>query len=199
MRPTMNRLVRKTIDLSEKIVLQVVVSVAATVCVAAISNAYLKQDAASTGAGPTATESLAPQAAASLLNANFTADSFRPQVASPAEFAAVFGLTASAALSGQEWPVAEARADENSGSKIRLAALAGCADECGKFSPHAVLPPVRPVIETSIQAAQASQETAEERRLHLLGIPLPHFVPSGDRIVTAVASLGGSLTDLVLK
>lgn len=209
MRSPLSRIFRKAAELGEKVVLQVVVSLAATLCVAAITNTYLTKDG-STPAASQEAQRLDSSFAASLMQANFTPDTFRAPVSSIVEFAAVFGPDDDGATIppvGREWSVAEGQVqpkpEKITATKGKPLVAAACAGECGRSIESHVLPPVRPTLPTSDGVAmQASAQVAEEgdgRRLSLLGLPLPKFIPSGETILTKVNSLGGTLTDLVLR
>ncbi|MBZ6075450.1 hypothetical protein [Microvirga puerhi] len=205
MQRPLNRFARKIDNLGENIVLLVIITVAVIACIAAISNVRLGRDAAVEVVFTDATENLAPLAAASLLDANFTTNAFRSKVASPAEFAAAFGSTERSVVlaTGTDWPAVEARPETKPVPvRVRPPVVSACADTCETFSSHAILPPLRPAAVSTVQVAQpmaTAPEPEERGRLSLLGMPLPRFVPSGERIIEAMTSLGGSITDLVLK
>jgi hypothetical protein len=67
------------------------------------------------------------------------------------------------------------------------------------------LPPARPayLMPTSVVVAEAQPRVparlalAEDRHVRLLGLTLPGFVPTGDRIVKTVVSWSGTVADFV--
>ncbi|WP_210484600.1 hypothetical protein [Microvirga antarctica] len=198
MRVVTVRVTRKVAEISEKILLQIVVSVAATVCVAMISNAYLKSDAPPVQVSETAAFALDARSAAGLFDAHFQSDTFRVPVASPIEFGALFGPSierAALPIVGEPWSVAshppEQAAERPALQKARTTIAA------------TVLPPARPAFERpdpmTAQATVFAPEAEPERRLAILGIAMPRFVPTGEKIVSSVTALGASLTDLVLR
>jgi hypothetical protein len=194
----------KIAEIGEKLVLQIMVSVAATVCVAAITNTYLSDRADQEAAAPQQLASAEPHRVASLLEANFVADGFRTRVASIDEFAAVFGPNQDASFSppvARDWSVetADLKADRPTQPKPRQ--VAACSDACS-LPATGILPPARPVVVQTAELAQVAApaaEVSEKRSLQLLGVSLPDLVPSPGRILTTVTAWGGSVADLVLR
>jgi hypothetical protein len=91
---------------------------------------------------------------------------------------------------------------EKAQPKIRTT-LAACSSDCGRVSTVQVLPPIRPATERAIepvpQAVVFAPEEQPEQHLEILGISLPKFVPTGEKIVSTVSAWGSSLTDIVLR
>jgi hypothetical protein len=207
MRVAFKRIVGKVAEICEKLVLQITVSIAATVCVAAITNTFLSNRTDEGAAAPKELSHAGPHLVANLLDANFVADGFRSRVASVDEFAAVFGPNEDLSFSppiAREWSVemAELKADTPSQPKPRQVVATACADECSRLPVTGMLPPVRPAVDQAVEIAQVSvpsTEVSETRSLQLLGVSLPNLVPSPGRILKTVTSWGGSVADLVLR
>jgi hypothetical protein len=207
MRAGFKKAIRKVAEISEKLALQITVSVAATVCVAAITNTYLSDRAAEEAAASQELSSAEPHRVASLLKANFVADGFRSRVASVDEFAAVFGPSEDLSFSppvAREWTVetADLKSERPSQPKARQVVASACTDECSRLPVTGVIPPARPAAAQSVELAQAtvpSTEVPAKRSLQLLGVSLPDLVLSPGRIVTTITSWSGSVADLVLR
>lgn len=207
MRAAFKRILGKVAEIGEKLVLQITVSIAATVCVAAITNTYLSNRADEGAAAPQELSHTEPHLAANLLDANFVADGFRSRVASVDEFAAVFGPNEDLSFLppiARQWSVetAELKSDTPVQPRPRQMVASACTDECSRLPVTGMLPPVRPAVDQAVRIAQAtvsSTEVSETRSLQLLGVSLPNLVPSPGRIVETVTSWGGAVADLVLK
>jgi hypothetical protein len=186
-----------------KLEYQVAVAIGVVLCATFFCNAYI-----AAGKPPSQpTPVVAPEARADLLKANFTDDGFRSRPASAVEFAAVYGhaersYTALAAQwsapspspsKAQDAPVAKVQ------KKATLLAQA-CSGDCvtSSLPGAAVVPPRRPADLAPAPIALASAPVpAEEKRVRLLGVSLPGFVPSGDTIAKTVVSWGGSIVDAI--
>ena len=205
MRGAFKKAMGKVAEIGEKLVLQITVSVAATVCVAAITNTYLSERADQEAAAPRQLASAEPHRIASLLEANFVADGFRTRFASIDEFAAVFGPNEDVSFSppiARDWSVesADLKADKPAQPRPRQVAAA-CSDACS-LPATGILPPARPAVVQTAELAQVAApaaEVSEKRSLQLLGVSLPNLVPSPGRILTTVTAWGGSVADLVLR
>ncbi|UVF21185.1 hypothetical protein HPT29_008710 [Microvirga terrae] len=207
MRAAFKGIIGKAAETGGKLVLQITVSVTATVCVAAITNTYLGLGRNEEAAAPQALASAEPHHVASLLNANFIADGFRARVASVDEFAAVFGPTDDLPYSpplAREWSneTVALKSDNPVQATPRQVVASACLDACSHLPAIGILPPARPVVAQAAQAAQAavsSAEVSEGRSIEILGVSLPSLVPLPGRILTTVTSWGGSVADLVLR
>lgn len=206
MRTILKTIMYKMADLSERIVLQIIVSVAATACMATLTSAYLMNDKAEETVVSQAPLSLDPRAAAHLLQANFTEDSFRTGIGDPMEFAALFGPNGDHSFTppvAREWSagaaIADARPENPTQAKVRQAAASACGGECNRAPIINVRPPARPNETSLVTMAEVSVpavEAAQEKSTALLGIPLPSLVPSAEKVATGVAALGESVTSL---
>jgi len=207
MRAAFKRVIGKVAEIGEKLVLQITVSIAATVCVAAITNTYLSSRTDEEAAAPQERSHAEPHLVANLLEANFVADGFRSRVASVDEFAAVFGPNENLSFSppvAREWSVetVDLKSDTPAQPRPRQVVASACTDECSRLPVTGILPPVRPAVDQAVEIAQATvplAEVPEQQSLQLLGVSLPNLVPSPGRILTTVTSWGGTLADLVLK
>jgi hypothetical protein len=190
--------VRKLAETAPKLAFQVTASVVATLCAAFLSNALLST--ASRQPAPAQDVPVA-DSGAHLLKANFTEGGIRIRSSYPTEFAEVFGPAPARLATGVAWSeparVRDAAPTPDPHADKKPAARA-CAGECGRKAVAAVLPPPRPVVTDIVQAsAAASPALAEPKRLRLLGVPLPGFVPSGETIVSTVVSLGDTVTGII--
>ncbi|WP_134498251.1 hypothetical protein [Microvirga pakistanensis] len=209
MRAVLSKVVSKAAEIGGRFVLQVTVSVAATVCVASITGSFLKTGAPTESPVHQQVSSLEPGAAVSLLNANFTEDGFRTRVASVEEFSMVFGPNEHDAFAppvARDWSpdlrVADLEADVAPSAKVRQAGASTCSEACSRLPSSGILPPARPAAAGSMevaQAAAASEGAIGGSRLQLLGMSLPDVIPSPERLLTRVTSWGGAVADLVLK
>ena len=181
---------------------QVTAAIAVVLCAALTANAWLPQQAASAPA-PLVVDR---EVAADLLEATFTDEGFRLRPTYPVEFAAVYGLAADkpyTALAAAEWstpaqsaPRPDQAAPLKAQKKTTLVAQA-CAGECAASAAHAaVLPPPRPAALAPVQVAETAP-AVEDKRVRLLGVSLPGFVPSGDKIAKTVVSWGGSIAGVI--
>jgi hypothetical protein len=129
--------------------------------------------------------------------------SFRPRAASAVEFAAVYGLAADkpyTILAAAEWSGRKAAVrtvDDPAAKPHRKATVVAqlCAGECASPSASTattLVPPPRPAGLTA-----QSNATSEDGRVRLLGLALPGFVPSGERIAKTVVSWGGSIAGVI--
>jgi len=185
-----------------KLEFQVTAAIAVVLCAALAANAWLPQQAAPAPA-PLVIDR---EAAADLLEATFTDEGFRLRPTYPVEFAAVYGLAADkpyTALAAAEWstaaqsaPKTDQAAPLKAQKKTTLVAQA-CAGECAASAAHAaVLPPPRPSALAPVQVAETAP-VVEDKRVRLLGVSLPGFVPSGDKIAKTVVSWGGSIAGVI--
>jgi hypothetical protein len=186
-----------------KVEFQVTAAIAAVLCAALTANIWLPPQAASAPA-PLVIDR---EAAAELLEATFTDEGFRLRPTYPVEFAAVYGLAADkpyTALAAAEWSTAAQSAPKTDQAapplkaqkKTTLVAQA-CAGECAASAAHAaVLPPPRPSALAPVQVAETAP-VVEDKRVRLLGVSLPGFVPSGDKIAKTVVSWGGSIAGVI--
>jgi hypothetical protein len=185
-----------------KVEFQVTAAIAVVLCAALAANAWLPQQAAPAPA-PLVIDR---EAAAGLLEATFTDEGFRLRPTYPVEFAAVYGLAPDqpyTALAAAEWstpaqsaPKTDQAAPLKAQKKTTLVAQA-CAGECAASAAHAaVLPPPRPSALAPVQVAETAP-VVEDKRVRLLGVSLPGFVPSGDKIAKTVVSWGGSIAGVI--
>jgi hypothetical protein len=124
----------------------------------------------------------------------------RTTAASAVEFATVYGLGADkpyTTLAAAEWSVPAARkADDVPAKPHRKATVVAqaCSGECGPaaISTAAILPPRRPA-----DLTVTAQASANDRRVRLLGVEVPGFVPSGATIAKIVVSWGGSIAGVI--
>ena len=193
--------VRKLVETAPKLAFQVTASVAATLCAAFLSNALLSTDSRQPAAH--GQDVLVADSGADLLKASFTEGGIRIRSSYPTEFGEVFGPAPAKLATGVAWsdparvPDAAPTPDAHAEKKPPAPARA-CAGECGRKAVAAVLPPPRPVVTEVAQAnPAASPAPAEPKRLRLLGVPLPGFVPSGEAIVSTVVSLGDTVTGII--
>lgn len=200
------RFMRKLAETAPKLAFQVTASVAATLAAAFLSNVLL---------GNGGRQPLAPaqevrmaDAGIDLLKANFTEGGIRIRTSYPTEFAAFYGPSpdkphmwptgvawSEPAHAAEAAPTPDAPAEKKPPAPTRQ-----CASECGRKAVAAVLPPPRPVavaVVVEANPAAASPAAAEPKRLRLLGLPLPGFVPSGEAIVSTVVSLGDTVTGII--
>jgi hypothetical protein len=188
---------------SPKLEYQVTALIAGVACAAFIGRGY--PEPALSPLQPIAV--LDSKAGADLFEANFSDEGFRSRPASPAEFAAVYGVAADrpyTALTAAEWsaPTQMARkADEAPAAKLHrkptLVAQA-CSGECGlgpaSITAAIVTPPPRPADLTIMAQASAP---SEEKRVRLLGMSLPGFIPTSEKIAKTVVSWGGSIAGVI--
>ena len=179
---------------------QVTAAIAVVLCAALAGNAWLPQQPAPAPAPLV----INPELAADLLEATFTDEGFRLRPTYPVEFAAVYGLAPDkpyTALAAAEWstpaqsaPKTDQAAPLKAQKKTTLVAQA-CAGECAAAQ-TAVLPPPRPAALAPVQVAETAP-AVEDKRVRLLGVSLPGFVPSGDKIAKTVVSWGGSIAGVI--
>jgi hypothetical protein len=185
-----------------KLEYQVSALIAAVACAAFIGNGYLvERSELPTQPSPV----LGAKVAASLIEVSFSDQGLRSLAASPVEFAAVYGLAADkpyTALAAAEWsaptPLAR-KPDEVPAAKPHrkpVLVAQACSGECGTAATAAmVTPPPRPADLASTVTAQAAP--SEEKRVRLLGLSLPGFVPTGEKIAKTVVSWGGSIAGVI--
>ena len=199
---------------------------AALFCGAVITQAFFERDAETAVVSPPTTMIVMDAAAVvGVLNAAFTPDGVRNKARYPMEFETVLGPTTLKSFdlfASAAWPARDAtsmlaavqgvtpqpnrklasvaQACAGSACRIRVAAAA-------QPSPSTqVLPPMRPayILPVAVASAPATNRPvstrlalADERRVRLLGLTLPGFVPTGDTIVKTVVSWGGTVADFV--
>jgi hypothetical protein len=184
-----------------KLEYQVSALIAAVACTAFVGNGYLvERSELPTQPIPV----LNAKVAASLIEVSFSDQGLRSLAASPVEFAAVYGLANKpyTALAAAEWsaPTPMARKPDEAPAakpprKPILVAQA-CSGECGTAATAAmVTPPPRPADLAPTVTAQAAP--SEEKRVRLLGLSLPGFVPTGEKIAKTVVSWGGSIAGVI--
>ena len=207
MRRVLTKFMGKVAELGEKLILQVAVSVVATVCVAAISNSYLGGATKDASPAPQELPNLEAQYVTNLLNANFALDGFHSRTAGVDDFAAVFGPNEAGSFAppvAREWTAealnASAKPDKPVQTKSRqiVAAVEGSVH----LPETSMLPPARSAIlppADLTQTAMSSAETSNDGQVHLLGIRLPSLAPAAERVVTTVTSWSGAVADLVLR
>ena len=206
MRRVLTKFMGKVAELGEKLILQVAVSVVATVCVAAISNSYLGGATKDASPAPQELPNLEAQYVANLLNANFAPDGFRSRTAGVDDFAAVFGPNEDGSFAppvAREWTAealnASAKPDKPVQTKSRQ--IAAAVEGSVHLPETSMLPPARSAILPAdlTQTAMSSAETSNDGQVHLLGIRLPSLAPAAERVVTTVTSWSGAVADLVLR
>ena len=188
---------RKAVEAAPKLVFQVTVSVVATLCAAYLTNSLLKTGSTRQPAAQAVEADAAPDVDAATVDTGI-----RVRVNYPVEFAAFYGPALDrphvsplgdvpAALAGDGTHKPKINAEKK--------AVHACSADCGRKPVAAALPPARPAEITQVaQAAPALTEApAEPKPLHLLGVPLPGFVPSGEKIVNTVVSLGDTVTGII--
>jgi hypothetical protein len=183
-----------------KLEYQVAVAIAVVLCATFFCNAYVEPTQPTLQPAPAVASSMT----AELLKANFTDEGFRSRPASPVEFAAVYGVAADkpyTVLAATEWsaPAPAARkADDavvaRTHKKATVLAQA-CSGDC-LTAIAAAIPPRRPAELSPTPVALASVQV-EERRVRLLGVSLPGFVPTGEKIARTVVSWGGSIASAI--
>lgn len=176
MRLLFARLARQSARVAHQLTSQVVVSVATAVCVALISNAYLRQDSPSTQAAPAATLSRPePKAQATTVIARKAA---RPPAAGPTD-------TSDA---GSGAPVAKALADTL--PKLEAVYIPTIPPAATPVVAMQVPPPMAsrdwdqpPAPDLQAHAGDLSGPAGEEpKRVRVLGIPLPGVGAARDRL-----------------
>jgi hypothetical protein len=207
MRIVLAKFMGSVAELGEKLILQVAVSVAATVCVAAISNSYLSGGAKDASAVPQELSSLASQSVTNLLNANFAPDGFRSRTGSTDDFAAVFGPNEDGAFTppvAREWSTEISNAGVKADKPIQVKArqIVAAMEESSHLPETSILPPARSAAISPAELTQAALSTTEassDRQVQLLGISLPSLAPAAERVLTTVTSWSGAVVDLVLR
>jgi hypothetical protein len=153
---------------------------------------------------------------AELLRGHFTTDGFRARPAYPVEFAAVYGLAPGKpymTLAAVEWSepqaasapgraeLAETKAEIN---KPETKKTLVAQRSRGATKVAAVLPPPRPAALATIVTAEAQppapaklSPSLGDERVRLLGVRLPGFVPSGEKIARTVVSWGDSIVSAI--
>ena len=184
----------------------------AIVAVAGVAALY-----ALSGSGSTATPEPAvvqepnAQTGAELLRGHFTTDGFRARPAYPVEFAAVYGLAPGkpyVTLAATDWSEpqggsAPAHAEATQAKPESKKTLMAQRPR-GAMKVAAVLPPPRPAAPANIVTAEAQPPAPAklpaslgEERVRLLGVRLPGFVPSGEKIARTVVSWSDSIVDAI--
>lgn len=199
MRKLLAFLKRQTVEATPKIVSQVVVSVAATVCVALITNAYLGITSPASAPPQPGGVSVVPKAAPGSARAEPVRDGpaiHSPQVTTPEKVLRDRAEESSMVLVPVEWlaPHVTAMAEpERAPAQPKKQRKPASSDRTPS--------PVRPAPEAVTVAAArpeagASPAAEAEDRIRLLGIPLPGLAPMGKAIVETVESWGGSVLKL---
>jgi hypothetical protein len=192
---------------------------AALFCGAVITQAYFEGDTDSASIpAPETAISLDAASVVGVLNAAFTVDGVRNKPRYPMEFETVLGPTtlksfdlfASAAWPDHNATPILASAAPRTQPNRKVAAVAPvCAGSACRVRVAAadpkVLPPTRPayLMPALVVVAEAQPRIpvrlalADDRRVRLLGLTLPGFVPTGDRIVKTVVSWSGTVADFV--
>jgi hypothetical protein len=190
---------------------------AALFCGAVIAQAYLEREAGDAAPQPAQhAMTLDADAVVGVLNAAFTADGVRNKPRYPMEFETVLGPTTLTSLdrfASAAWPdhnptQLAAAPTPPAQPMRRLAAIqqvAGSVRMRVAVADPAMLPPARPtylmppsaVLAQGAPADRSPPAPADDRRVRLLGLTLPGFVPSGTAIVKTVVSWGGTVSDLV--
>jgi hypothetical protein len=181
---------------------QVAVSVAAILSAAFLAQLVLNTKPRPTPSPPAVSAALTmldPRVGTGLLRGQFSETGYRLRPGYPTEFGAVFGPAPGRpyrALAAAEWSGAPAAAPA-----AEKPAAQPCGEACKrKVVAAAVLPPTRPASlgMPMPDAAPAIVAAAlQDERVRLLGMRLPGFVPSGERVVKTVASWGGAVSGLI--
>ncbi|HKH34616.1 MAG TPA: hypothetical protein VKA80_10730 [Beijerinckiaceae bacterium] len=202
MRKPLNRAMRKAFAALPRF--QVAVSIVATLSAGFLAQLVLKSDPAPQPATTAAARPLMldPDISAGLLRAHFTETGYRLRPGYPTEFAAVFGPAPGKPyreLIAADWSPTAAAPRAAKGDD-RPAAAQSCGEACKRnVMTAAVLPPPRPAslaIPTP-DPPPAIVAAAPEERARLLGMRLPGFVPSGEKVVKTVVSWGGAVSGLI--
>jgi hypothetical protein len=178
---------------------QVAVAIALVLSATFLCNAYVEPTQPAAEPQPINSE-----VGAQLLKVNFTDEGFRARAASPLEFAAVYGLAADkpyTALAAANWSTparGKAAAGPAAKPQTKATVAQACSVDCvTPPQPIAtVVPPRRPADLTPAPIVMASAHGGE-KRVRLLGVSLPGFVPSGERIARTVVSWGGSIASVI--
>jgi hypothetical protein len=208
---------RKALAGTQDIATQVVVSVLATVCITLATNAYFGTSSTPSAPPSPDTASIAQESRPDPAGKLPAEGDSRPRPAQTTEIDPVFGPAVSKpsltfASTGTPAPKAQKpREQVNKPAQAEAprkpnATAQTCSGECkSRTGPSAEgpAPAARPVAPVSAAPAEAQPQVLlppvpeEEERVRLLGIPLPGFVPSGEKIVKKIESLGSSISDLV--
>jgi hypothetical protein len=180
--------------------------VAVPLAAAFLAPLVLKHGQPPTVAEASAAPVLDPQVGAGLLHAHFSDIGYRTRPSYPHEFAAVFGPAPGRpyrGLAAAEWserPAAPAP-DFAAEKPPAKAPVARCGEACRrKVLTAGVLPPPRPaslVAEAPEPAPAIVAAAPRDERVRLLGMRLPGFVPSGEKVVNKMVSWGGAVTGLI--
>jgi hypothetical protein len=202
MNRVLNWIVDKTIETAPKLAFQVVASIAATICGAFVTS-YYKPEPRPVPARSQAEIAVGAKAAGHLLAATFTEDGFRLRPTYPVEFAAVYGIGSNkpyTALAAGEWSTPMIVTQSHLGDHGDLpSSKPEKADKKPTLVAVDVLPPPRPAALTVVAEAQPTAESSgvDEKRVRLLGVPLPGFVPSGETIARTVVSWSDTIAGVI--